>query len=258
MSFLYNTLIYKPLYNGLIYLMDVLPWIDAGLAIVIFTIIVRTILFPLSKKSVTTQLKMRKLQPELNALKDKHKDDRQAYAQKTLELYRNNKINPFAGIALVLIQLPIIFALYHVFTAGFEEISADLLYSFVKIPEMINTQFLGLVDISGKSLVLAILAGASSYFQIKYSVPKVEATQPREKMSKEERFRHDLTRSMSLQMRYMLPAIAFFVSWTISGAIAVYWITSNLFTIAQELYIRKSISKSETISGTQKVVPAQS
>ncbi|HLP44031.1 MAG TPA: YidC/Oxa1 family membrane protein insertase [Candidatus Nanoarchaeia archaeon] len=245
MSFLYHTLVYNPLYNGLIYLMDVLPWADAGVAIVIFTIIVKLILFPLSKKAVTTQLKMKKVEPELNALKEKYKDDKQLHAKKTMELYKDNGINPFAGIILILIQLPIILALYKVFLSGFQSINADILYSFVKVPAAIDTMFLGLVDITGKSVVLALLAGISSFIQVKLSIPVVPKTAARENMSKEERFRHDLTRTMGMQMRYMLPALAFIVSWTISGAIAVYWITSNVFSIAQELVIRKSIKESE-------------
>lgn len=243
MSFLFHTFVYNPLYNGLIYLMDVLPWIDAGIAIVIFTILVKLILFPLSRKAVRTQIKMKKIEPELSALKEKHKDDKQLYAKKTMELYKTNKINPFAGIVLILIQLPIILALYRVFLAGFANINTDILYSFVKVPEIINTHFLGLVDISGKSLVLAIVAGVTSYLQIRYSMPSGPKTPPKENMSKEEKFRHDLTRSMSTQMRYMLPVLAFIVSWTISGAIAVYWITSNVFTIVQELVIRRSMAK---------------
>lgn len=246
MSFLYHTIIYKPLYNGLIFLMDVIPWIDAGVAIVIFTIIVKLVLFPLSKKAVTTQIKMKKLEPELAELKEKYKNDKQVYAQKTMELYKTQGVNPFASILLIFIQLPIIFALYRVFLAGFSNIDANMLYSFVTVPSHISTMFLGLVDISSKSLILAVLAGVSSFLQIRYSVPKMDKKAVKENMTKEEKFRHDLSRSMNMQMRFMLPALAFIVSWTISGAIAVYWITSNIFTIAQELVIRKSVAKKDT------------
>lgn len=246
MSFLYNTFVYKPLYNGLIFLMDMMPWIDAGVAIVIFTIIVKLILFPLSKKAVTTQLKMKKLSPELADIKKKYKNDKQNYAAKTMELYKINGVNPFASIILIFIQLPIIFALYKVFLSGFDKINPELLYlSFVSVPETINTHFLGLIDITGKNIILAILAGVSSYFQIKFSVPPMAKNVNKENMTKEERFKHDLTRTMGIQMRYMLPALAFIVSWTISGAIAIYWITSNIFTIGQELVIRRTVAKND-------------
>ena len=189
--------------------MDVLPWIDAGLAIVIFTIIVKLILFPLSKKAVTTQLKMKKVEPELNALKEKYKDDKQLHAKNHGAL-SNQWNQPFAGIILILIQLPIIIALYRVFLSGFSNIDASILYSFVHVPTAINTEFLGLVDITSKSLILALLAGVSSFIQVKLSVPPVSKSEKlRENMTKEERFKHDLTRSMGLQMRYMLPALRF-------------------------------------------------
>lgn len=253
MSFLYNLIVYKPLYNGLIFLMDVIPWVDAGIAIVIFTIIVKLILFPLSKKAVTTQLKMKKLEPELAELKRKYKDDKQLYATKTMEVYKTNNVNPFASIILIFIQLPIIFALYKVFLSGFDKINSDILYAFVSVPDFINTHFLGLIDITSKSLVLAILAGVSSFIQIKYSMPPAPKAVNKENMTKEERFKHDLTRTMGMQMRYVLPVVAFFISWTISGAIAIYWTTSNIFTIAQELVIRRSVLKGEVKTGDPKV-----
>ncbi len=243
MSFLYHTLVFNPLYNGLVFLMDKFPWVDAGLAIVIFTIIVKLILFPLSKKAVATQLKMKKVEPELAALKEQYKDDKQLHAKKTMELYKTNGINPFAGIILILIQLPIIIALYRIFLTGFPHINAEFLYSFVHIPGHVNTFFLGLFDISQKSLVLAILAGISSFFQVKLSVPPAPKTVARENMTREERFKHDLTRSMGLQMRYFFPILAFIISWTVSAAVALYWITSNLFSIGQELVIRRTLKK---------------
>lgn len=247
MSFLYNTFVFNPLYNGLIFLMDVLPWIDAGVAIVIFTIIIKLILFPLSKKAVVTQLKMKKIEPELTALKATYKDDKAMHATKTMEVYKKNGVNPFASILLIFIQLPIIFALYKVFLTGFANINNEILYSFVSEPSVINLMFLGLFDISGKSIVLAVLAGVTSYIQIKYSMPvmpKVAASE-KEKMSKDERFKHDLSRMMGTQMKFVLPLLAFFVSWTVSGAIAVYWITSNVFTIIQELVIRRSVARAD-------------
>jgi YidC/Oxa1 family membrane protein insertase len=244
MSFLYNTIVYNPLYNGLIFLMDIIPWADAGVAIIIFTIIVKLILFPLSKKAVTTQLKMKKIEPELTALKEKYKDDKQAYALKTMEVYKTNGVNPFASIILIFIQLPIIFALYRVFLHGFESIDQNILYSFVRVPEIINNHFLGLVDISTRNIVLAVLAGVSSYIQIKYSMPAApKPSKNVEQMTKEERFKHDLTRTMGVQMRYVLPVLAFVVSWTIPAAVALYWITSNIFTIGQELVIRRGVAK---------------
>lgn len=239
-SFVYNTFIHDPLYNGLIFLMDISPLIDAGVAIVILTIIVKLILFPLSKKAIVTQLKMKKVEPELAQVKEKYKEDRQEQARQTMALYRKHGVNPFSSIFLILIQLPIIFALYKVFlSSGLPLINKDLLYPFISEPQFININFLNLVNISEKSVILALIAGITTFFQIRFSMPPHK---PAEKKNGEKpSFKDDLARSMNIQMRYFFPIIAFFISWSISGAIAIYWITSNIFTIGQELVIRRGI-----------------
>lgn len=237
-SNIYHAIVYQPLYNGLVFLMDVIPWADAGVAIVLFTIIVKLILFPLSKKSVSTQIQMKKFEPELKALKEKYKDNNQEQAKQTMAFYKEKGINPFAGVILVFIQLPIIIALYRVFLkSGLPTINQTLLYPFVHIPSHVNIVFLGLVDISHKSLWLALLAGITTFLQVRYSMPAPKKTdvKPGGKPS----FQDDLARTMSMQMRYFFPIVAFFISYSISGVIALYWITSNIFTIGQELVIRR-------------------
>lgn len=223
--------------------MDLLPWIDAGVAIIILTILVKLILFPLSKKAVTTQLKMKKVEPELASIKEKYKEDKQEQARQTMALYRKEGINPFMGILLLFIQLPVIFALYRVFlSSGLPTINVDLLYASVKAYSaglMVKINFLNLIDISGKSLILALLAGITTFFQIRFSMPPAPKKNPDN--PKKPTFKEDLARSMNMQMRYIFPVLAFFISWSISGAIALYWITSNIFTIGQELVIRRTV-----------------
>ncbi len=235
MSGLFNTFLYKPLYNGLIALMDLLPWLDAGVIVILFTIIIKFAIFPLSRKAVTAQMELKAIEPELTAIREKYKDDKQEQAKKTMDLYKEKKINPFSSLLVILIQLPIIFALYFVFLkSGLPELNSELLYSFVPRPENINMDFLGILNITGKSVSLALLAGISSFFQIRFSVPAYK-----KKENATPSFKDDLARSMSLQMRYVFPVIVFFISFSISGVIALYWTTSNLFTLAQEMVIRK-------------------
>lgn len=214
--------------------MDILPWLDAGVIIVIFTLVVKFALYPLSKKAVVAQIEMKTIEGDLRAIREKYKDDKQEQARKTMDLYKEKKINPFSGIFVILLQLPIIFALYYVFLrSGLPEINADLLYSFVSRPESIDMNFLGLINITGKSLLLALLAGLSSFFQIRASVPAYSGPQ------KKGNFQDDLARSMNIQMRYVFPIIVFFISYQISGVIALYWFTSNIFTLVQERFLRK-------------------
>ncbi len=231
------TFFYQPLYNGLVFLMDVIPWVDIGVAVVIFTILVKLILFPLSRKAVRTQFLIKKYDADLKKIKENHKD-RQEQAVKTLEFYREKKINPFSSIVLLFIQLPIIFALYKVFaSSGLPVINTEILYNFVATPTQVNVFFLGLIDIAMKSAPLAFLAAITSYFQIKYALP------PKNNTPSGSQFKDDFAKSMRIQMLFIFPIVVFFISYNISGALALYWITSNLFAIGQEVYVRRRLER---------------
>jgi len=229
---IFNSAIYNPLYNGLIFLIDILPTVDVGVAIIVFTIFVKLVLFPLAQKAVKTQIAMKRIDPELKSIREKHKDDKQTQATKTMELYQENKINPFSSIIVILIQLPIIFGLYFIFLrGGLPNVDTSILYSFVGVPEQIRMTLFGIFDISGRSFVLAILAGATQFFQIRLTMPKSET-----KIG--ESLRGDIAHSMQLQMRYVMPVIIAVIAYTLSAAIALYWTVSNLFTLGQEIYLR--------------------
>lgn len=231
---IFSTVFYQPLYNTLVLLLSVIPGANVGVAIILLTIIVRGALLPLSHKSVVSQAKMRSLAPHLEKLKEKHKDDKQEQARKTMELYKEHGINPFSGCLLVIVQLPIIFALYFVFFKGLPNLNAEHLYSFVHLPSAVSMMFLGVI-LSKKSLIFALFAAVTQYYQIKLSIP---AMAPAEKGAKPS-FKDDFARSFNVQMRYMLPVIVFGISYSISAAVALYWTTSNLFSITHELYVKR-------------------
>jgi YidC/Oxa1 family membrane protein insertase len=229
---LWNFLLYKPLLNILAILISVVPGGDLGIAVIILTIIVKLILFPLSKRSIVSQAKMNLLAPELAKIK-KSGASKEEQARLTFELYKKNKTNPFSGCLLILIQLPIIFALYFVFLKGLK-FDNTLLYSFVNTPENINMNFLGLIDISKKSLLLAVLAGVSQFFQAHY-MPKPIPPPADSKGS----FQESFAKSMHVQMKYVFPFLIAFIAYSVSGAVALYWVTSNVFTIFQQIYVNK-------------------
>lgn len=235
MSFLYHTFFFDPLYNILVLLLKILPWADAGIIVIILTVLVRLIIFPLSKKAILTQVKMAELAPELAKIKEKYKDKTEEQARLTLALYKEKKVNPFSGILVIIIQIPIILALYQIFI-HFPEVNATLLYSFVGLPDHVNTTFLGLFNITAKSFTLAFLAAVSTFFQFQLSM---KGQVP----PKGNSFGDNLTRSMQTQMKYFFPVIVFFISYSISGVIALYWLTTNLFSIAQEIFVRRKITK---------------
>ncbi len=232
LSNIWNTVLYQPLLNALAFLVSIIPGGDVGLAVIILTVLVKIILYPLSQKSIESQAQMNILAPELNKIKASGVS-KEEQAKQTFELYKKYKTNPFSGCLLVLIQIPIIFALYYVFFKGIN-FQSGLLYSFVHTPEKINMFFLGIIDIGGKSLFLAILAGLSQYLQAHF-MPKPPATTVATTGS----FQESFSKSMNMQMKYIFPFVVAFIAYTISGAIALYWITSNIFTVGQQIYVNK-------------------
>ena len=239
MSNFWHTIFFDPIYNLLVYLIDIVPGGDVGVAIILVTIIVKVILLPLSLKAARTQLAMREIEPMLKELKEKYKDKREEYAKATMEAYKKAGVNPFSSIVLLFVQIPIIIALYlSVYKGGgvaLPAINTDLLYSFVPTPEVITMLFLGLVDIAAKNLPLALLAGGTQFIHTHLSLPKSTPKNPESAPS----FKDDFARSMQLQMRYVMPLIIFFVAYSISATIALYFTVSNLAAIAQEYIVRK-------------------
>lgn len=242
-STLYHALVYNPLYNGLMYLMDVFPWMDAGVAVIIFTIIVRLILFPLSKKAIVTQVRMKELEPELNSLRQSMKEDRQGLALKTMALYKEKKVSPFSSFLVLIIQLPIIIALYSIFLrSGLPVVNSSLLYSFVHIP-LVNMNFLGLLDISKSSIFLAIVAAVAQFFQLHFSLavmkPAAGSTSGNSQM--------DMAQSMTKNMKYFFPVMVFFISYKIAAVVALYWTVTSIFTLGQELVVRRHLKKHQPL-----------
>ncbi len=232
---IWNALLYKPLINALAFLVSVIPGGDVGIAVILLTILVKLLLFPFSQKSIKNQAAMTMLAPELDKIK-KSGVSKEEQAKLTFELYKKHKTNPFSGCLLVLIQIPIIFALYYVFLKGIN-FDKSLLYSFIHIPAKTNMIFLGIINLGAKSLPLAILAGVSQYLQAHF-MPK-----PANNNSSAGSFAESLGKNMQMQMKYFFPFLITWIAYSISGAVALYWITSNIFAVAQQVYVNKTEKK---------------
>lgn len=238
MSFIWHTFFFDPIYNGLVFFIDAIPGGDVGLAIIAITVVVKFILLPLSIKAAKTQKVLREIEPELKALQEKYKDDREALARATMDIYKKAGINPFSSILLLFVQLPIVFALYLAVLKGggvaLPDINLALLYSFVPAPEVVDMIFLGVIDIAAKSLPLAILAGFTQFIHAQLSMPKLE---PR--AAGENDMKADFARSMNLNMRFVLPVVIGVVAYSLSASVALYFVVSNIMAIAQEFVLRK-------------------
>lgn len=238
---MFNAIFYQPLYNALVFLSSVVPGHDVGLAIIVLTILVRVVLFPLYQKSAATQLNLKKVEPEIAKIKEKY-TDKQVQAEKLMEIYRVNKINPFVGIVVLLIQLPIVIALFWVFKGDFQ-FNPDLLYSFVSVPSSVGTHFLGLIDMTTKNIILAILVGVTQFIQMQISLPKIA----KKENGKEPNLQEDFARSMNLQMKYFMPVFIGFIATGLASAVSLYWVTTNIFSIFQELYVRSVLKDKKTV-----------
>lgn len=229
----FATLFYIPVYNTLIFLIDILPGKNAGLAVILVTLIIRLALFPLSRKSIKTQLEMKQIEPEVQKIREKIKN-RNEQGRQILALYKAKDVNPFAGLLLLIIQLPILIGLYQVFRSGLPKVNEALLYGFVHAPSSISMFFLG-SDLMRHSIIFAALAVITQFIQINISLPK---TKKKENAS----FQHDLAYSMNVQMRYIFPLILFPIAY-ISAVIALYLTTTNIFMIFQELFVRRKLTR---------------
>ena len=238
-SYIWHTIFFDPVYNTLIFFVDVFPLGDVGLAIVATVVVVKLVLFPLSIKAVKTQKIMREIEPKLKELKEKFKDKREEQAKAMMEIYREAGMNPFASIAVMFLQIPFVIALYLAVSSGggiaLPALNIDILYSFIPTPDQVTMIMLGAFDIASKSLPLALVAGITQFISTRYAMP---ALAPK-KADATPNFKDDFARNMNLQMRYVMPVVIVFVAYAFSAAIALYFVVSNLMTLLQEYVVRK-------------------
>ena len=239
--FIFQNFFYIPLYNFMIALLGAFPYFSIGFAIIVLTFVVRIVLFPLSKKAVRTQIEMKVIEPEIEEIKSKYKDNKQEQSVQIMKLYKEKGVNPFSSIFLILLQLPVLIALYYVFLrGGLPKIDYSILYPFISPPDTINMFFFG-IDTTQKNIIFAILAGLTQFWQIQVATP-IKNTIKKDPGAKRN-MGDDLARSMSFQMKFIMPIFMFFIAWSFPVVVSIYLITTNLFSVAQEFYMRGKMSK---------------
>ncbi|MEK7195658.1 MAG: YidC/Oxa1 family membrane protein insertase, partial [Patescibacteria group bacterium] len=198
------------------------------LAIIFLTILIRLLLFPIFYESLRQQKIQQALQPHIKKIQEKHKNNREDQTKAILNLYTEHKANPALPIILILLQLPVLIALFLIFKAGITAESLNSLYSFVPRPLTINHTFFNLLDLTKASLLLTVLAAIAQYFQSKLAIVKPK---PGETQTDAERIGRSLV--------YVAPLITLAVLWTLPAAIGLYWITTTIFSAAQQVIINK-------------------
>lgn len=252
LSFLYTEVIYRPLFNLLVFLYDIIPGNDIGIAIILLTILVRLALYKVNGQAIKKQREMQEIQPEIREVQKKYKDNKEKQAQELMALYQKHKINPFSGCLPLLIQFPIIIALYHVFLNGFKDESLNLLYTFVPNPGHLESiSFGGVIDLSVSSIYLALLASGLQYYQTKTlmdvskkKASEKEAEKSGEEMTPEEKMQ-EFSQSLAKNMMYIMPVVTLLFAMNLPSGLALYWSVTTLFAIVQQYLIIKK-RKAET------------
>lgn len=236
MKALFTTLLYQPLINLFVGLYGIIP--DLGVIILLVTILSKVVLYPLTTKSIRAQRILADLQPKIEALKKEYKDDQAKLAAETMKIYREHNINPLSSCLPLLIQLPIFIALYWVLQAVLKSDQFNLLYPFIKNPGTIKTITLGLIDLHQPSIVLAILAGVSQYFQAKTMLAKQPVRSAEDQDS--------MVSMMNKQMLYFMPVLTVIIGWKLPAGLTLYWVFSTVLTVAQQWYVLRHDAGSRT------------
>ncbi|TSC73461.1 MAG: putative 60 kDa inner membrane insertion protein [Parcubacteria group bacterium Gr01-1014_70] len=229
---IFNEIFFRPLLNALVFFTDILPFHDLGFAVIILTIVVRLILFPFTHHSIKAQTKMRTLEPEIARIRNEHKDNQEEQARRIMALYKQHGVNPLSGCVMLLIQLPLLIALYRVFLVGVGDVGVHL-YSFVSTPESLRTVFLGTINLTEVSIFLAALSGLTQFIQMKLAIP----TQAAPRIANAQK--PDIARMMTAQMTYVMPGVIFIIGLQFPAAVSLYWTTMNIFAIIHEMIVRK-------------------
>jgi YidC/Oxa1 family membrane protein insertase len=241
MAYLYHTLISGPIINAMVMIYNYLPIKDLGVTIILLTILIRVLLLPLSYKAARTQREITKVQPKLKEIQAKYKDNKEEQAKKLMEIYKEHKINPLSGIVPILIQLPVLIALYRAFMGFINDPSLLPLYSFVKIPETINATFLGIIDLAVPSIALAVVAGALQFAFSRIVSP------PKSKTKKKSS--GGLGASMTSQMTYFLPVLTVILGAKFPAGLPLYWSTTTLFSLTEQIVVKRKSEKKDLEKG---------
>ena len=232
----FYALLYQPLFNLLILFYEYLPGRDFGAAVIVLTALIRIAVYPLAGKAIKSQKAIAELQPKLNKIRKKYKNNKEAEMEAVLALYKKSGVNPASGCLPLLIQLPVLIALYQVFWKGLQPESMKWLYGFVPNPGPIDPVFLGFVNLAEASALLAVAAGILQFVQAKTALSQTPL--PSKSGSPADSF----ARIMQAQMVYFFPFFTVYIlspwaPWKLPSAIALYWIVTTLFAIIQQHFI---------------------
>lgn len=249
---IFHTFVFQPIYNLIIFLVDVFPGADFGLSIVVATIIIKSLFIPLSRKQIESQKQMQEIQPKLKEIQERYKDDKERQSREVMAFYKESGVNPLMGCLPLVVQIIFLIAIYRVILnisdSGFVP-DASVLYSFVSDPGSLSRSFHG-VDLAAPSIVFAVLAAVGQFYQTKMlsggkkeesPVKEVEKKSKKGKRSATSEVKEpDFATVMNKQMLYIGPAMTLFIGIQFPAALSLYWLVSTVFAIAQQYFVLRS------------------
>ncbi|MFA7653890.1 MAG: YidC/Oxa1 family membrane protein insertase [Candidatus Magasanikbacteria bacterium] len=242
-SQLFHVVLYQPIFNIFVGLYNFIPGHDVGVVILVMTILIRLLVYPLTNSSIKAQKSLQELQPKMEELKNTYKDDKQKQSQALMELYKTHKVNPFASCLPLLVQLPILIALYMVLRGVLTSQNlADQLYSFIANPVTINSVSFGFINMAKANWVLAFLAGAAQYWQAKMTMAK-QAPVAAGAGAKDE----NMMAMMNKQMIYMMPIMTILIGFSLPAGLTLYWFFSTLLMGLQQMWLFKKAPASISV-----------
>lgn len=236
MSYYWELLLIKPIFNFLVFTNFYVG--NLGIAILILTVVIKTLLIPLNIPTIKMQSKKKVMDEELKVLKEKYKD-KNDLAKAQMELYKKHGVNPASGCLPLIVQIFVFFALYAVLRDLLTgHISESLYYLDYLKDAKLNTFFI-YIDLAkpDKFYILPFLAGISQFFMTKLTMPKVD-----KKLKDAEKTKStsdDLMYNMQEQMLYVSPVMTFIFGLTLPSGLALYWFVSTIFSVFQTLLINK-------------------
>ncbi len=238
MGYLFHLIFYQPLLNLLVFFYNVIPGHDLGIAIILITVFIKLILYPLSAQSIKSQKALQALQPKVEALKKQHKDQKEILAAELMKLYKAEKVNPMSSCLPLLIQFPFLIAVYQVFRTGLSDGALGNLYPFIASPGRLNNIAFGFLDFAKPQIVLAVLAGLAQFWQAKMMVTKKPAINT--PGSQDE----SMMATMNKQMVYMMPIMTIFIGVSLPGGLVFYWLVVTVLSALQQIVVFRKKTQS--------------
>lgn len=242
--------IYYPFINLLTFLIWLIPGHNAAVGVILITLLVRLVLIAPSRNAAKSQRRMMELQPLLDELKAEYGDDRQGLAMAQMELYKKNNINPFGSCLPLLIQLPVLVALYRAILNGITPNNPHL-YSWTLRPDVINNSFFGINILKpDHTFVLLILTAILQFVQTKMMIPKANPNANPKPGEID-------PAAMQRQMAYVLPIMTLVIFKNLPAGILIYLTVTTLFSIIQQYYVNQEKLKLTGVSGAINAVESK-